>query len=541
VTTGAQTIAGAKTLTSPLNGTTSIFSSAFATNQTSKIGIGFESGYGLINAWGADASTYAGLKFQVSESDGNTYDALRINPDGTLYAPAGGYISILEAASLRVNYAQGFSQALTVPVAKFLNSANNFVKIALGQGETYPNFNDYYGIIALDNNVNLADNKLRFYLGYDDAATPGHSNDQLVIQGDGNVGIGTATPSAKLHVTGTSLITGAATFSSNISINNTGTTIPNIGATSSQGALELYSGATVDYNGGALITLVSSDRSGSYTRGEVYISAGRATNNTANGFIQMSTGNAPRMTITSDGYVGINKTNPGTQFEVVSTAAINNAIKGTAGGSTGYGGLFYGNNGTTYAALGQNGVAGTFLGGNVLIGTATDNGARLQVRGAGTTSATNAFSVSNNTPTELFYIRNDNFINTGTTGAAPYNNSTTGRSMVIEASGGLGYLVSTRESKANIKSIQNIDFLNQLNPVQFNYRKKDNKNNTFTDELYENINYGFIADEVEKVNKELVFYNQDGTLAGVEYNNMIAILTKAIQEQQQQIDKLKNL
>jgi hypothetical protein len=199
VTTGAQTIAGAKTLTSPLNGTTSIFSSSFATNETSKIGIGFESGYGLINAWGSDASTYAGLKFQVSESDGNTYDALRINTDGTLYAPAGGYISILEAASLRVNYAQGFSQELTAPVAKFLNSANNFVKIALGQGETSPNFNDYYGIIALDNNVNLADNKLRFYLGYDDAANS-HSNDQLVIQGDGNVGIGTATPATRLEV-----------------------------------------------------------------------------------------------------------------------------------------------------------------------------------------------------------------------------------------------------------------------------------------------------------------------------------------------------
>jgi hypothetical protein len=105
--------------------------------------------------------------------------------------------------------------------------------------------------------------------------------------------------------------TGAATFSSNISINNTGTTIPNIGATSSQGALELYSGATVDYNGGAIITLVSSDRSGSYTRGEVYISAGRATNNTANGFIQMSTGNAPRMTITSGGNVLIGTTTNG--------------------------------------------------------------------------------------------------------------------------------------------------------------------------------------------------------------------------------------
>jgi hypothetical protein len=200
------------TLTGPLIGTNSIFGSAFATNQTSKVGIGFESGYGLINSWGADASTYGGLKFQVSESDGNTYDALRINTDGTLYAPAGGYISILEAASLRVGSANGFSQALTPPVAKFINSANNFVKIALGQGETSPNFNDYYGIIALDNSTTLADNKLRFYLGYDDSANT-HSNDQLVIQGDGNVGIGTASPNLSGGAAGSTILTVSASAS----------------------------------------------------------------------------------------------------------------------------------------------------------------------------------------------------------------------------------------------------------------------------------------------------------------------------------------
>ena len=112
--------------------------------------------------------------------------------------------------------------------------------------------------------------------------------------------------------------------------------------------------------------------------------------------------------------------------------------------------------------------------------------------------------------------------------------------MIVESTGYMGYLVSTRESKSNIESIKSVDFINKLNPVQFNYRKKDNVTNAFTDEVYDNITYGFIADEVEKVDKNLVFYNEDGiTLSGVEYNNMIALLVKSVQELKAEIDLLK--
>jgi hypothetical protein len=323
VTTGAQTIAGAKTLTSPLNGTTSIFSSSFATNETSKIGIGFESGYGLINAWGSDASTYAGLKFQVSESDGNTYDALRINPDGTLYAPAGGYISILQAASFRVGTANAQSQVLTPPVAKFINSANNFVKIALGQGETSPNFNDYYGIIALDNNVDLADNKLRFYLGYDDAANS-HSNDQLVIQGDGNVGIGTATPSAKLHVMGTATLTGAL---NGTSANFTGT----ITSLKTSGEIFAATSATTGslyqrfQNSGSQFFFGIDNSTGSDFGGGNY-SANIYSGSNVN--LNFATNNAIRLTITGSGNIGIGTASPAHLLTVFTSSA----STATAGG-----------------------------------------------------------------------------------------------------------------------------------------------------------------------------------------------------------------
>ena len=179
-------------------------------------------------------------------------------------------------------------------------------------------------------------------------------------------------------------------------------------------------------------------------------------------------------------------------------------------------------------------------GGNVLINNTSSVGSKLIVKADGTSNAGYAAIFWDSTSNDLFYLRNDGLVATGTRTFSPYNYAASGRAMIVDASGFLGYLVSTRESKANIKSIENVDFINQLNPVSFNYRKKDNKTNEFTDEVYKNTTYGFIADEVEKINKELVFYNEDGTLAGVEYNNMIAILTKAVQELKAEIDILKN-
>ena len=73
---------GLVTLTGALNGTSAIFGSDFLQNETSKVGISFASGYGQINAWGANTSTYGGLKFQLSVSNGGTLNALTIDPSG---------------------------------------------------------------------------------------------------------------------------------------------------------------------------------------------------------------------------------------------------------------------------------------------------------------------------------------------------------------------------------------------------------------------------------------------------------------------------
>jgi hypothetical protein len=125
-----------------------------------------------------------------------------------------------------------------------------------------------------------------------------------------------------------------------------------------------------------------------------------------------------------------------------------------------------------------------------------------------------------------------------------YNRALTNvRDCYVNVGGRLGYLSSTRESKANIEPLSDVSWLYDLNTVSFNYRTKDDETNAYTDEVIQETEYGLIADEVEQVNADLCFYDEDEegnqTLAGVSYRKLIPVLTKAIQEQQTIIEDLQ--
>ena len=67
-----------------------------------------------------------------------------------------------------------------------------------------------------------------------------------------------------------------------------------------------------------------------------------------------------------------------------------------------------------------------------------------------------------------------------------------------------------------------LDTVLQLNPVTFNWKYNDQSD------------YGFLAEDLEKIDPMLVFY-KDGQVEGVKYDRLTAILANAIQEQQGQI------
>ena len=124
----------------------------------------------------------------------------------------------------------------------------------------------------------------------------------------------------------------------------------------------------------------------------------------------------------------------------------------------------------------------------------------------------------------------------------------TNRDVYVDDTGTLGYVSSIKASKDNIQPFTDTSWLLQLSPVSFNRRKKDKKGK-FSDETFKELEYGLIAEDVEKVNEELCFYDKKQSkktgkvttkLAGVHYNKLIVPLLKLVQDQQQLITELSN-
>lgn len=96
-------------------------------------------------------------------------------------------------------------------------------------------------------------------------------------------------------------------------------------------------------------------------------------------------------------------------------------------------------------------------------------------------------------------------------------------------------LTSDARLKTDIVEVEDaLAIIEKLQPVQ--YRKKQ----SITSEDYSKHEFGFIAQEVRKLLPSLVTEGMDkDKLLALDYNSLISILTKAIQQQQVQIESLK--
>jgi hypothetical protein len=202
---------GAVTLTGALNGT----SASFNGNVTS---LGFRSssldGFVLRNDgnnlnlggltrrgfWAggtaADTQIFAETGYGIFlNTGGSTSSGLSLSSTGAATFSSSVGIGVAPTNRLTALASETGTQITTTPVAKFANTGNAFSKVVIGSDNA-----NFDGVISMDNNATLANTKLRFYIGNGTNSTAGHSNDQIVLQGNGNVGIGTASPATTLHV-----------------------------------------------------------------------------------------------------------------------------------------------------------------------------------------------------------------------------------------------------------------------------------------------------------------------------------------------------
>ena len=183
-------------------------------------------------------------------------------------------------------------------------------------------------------------------------------------------------------------------------------------------------------------------------------------------------------------------------------------------------------------------------GGDLLVGTTTTtSGARFDVKGVDSTGSNYCVFFENSGSALLLAIQNDGRWRSGTAAASPYNFvvGATNRDLFVDNAGEIGYVSSVRASKTNIASVADTDWLLQLNPVTFNFRKKDAEGN-YTDKADGPIKHGLIAEEVESVNPDLCFYDDEdkgGALRGVNYSHLITPMLKLLQKQQTAIATLE--
>jgi hypothetical protein len=190
--------------------------------------------------------------------------------------------------------------------------------------------------------------------------------------------------------------------------------------------------------------------------------------------------------------------------------------------------------GTTNCFVGYNSGSEITTGyANTIIGSYNGNQGGLDIR-TSATSGNIVLSDGNGNP--RMYIGSAPYLSC----PAVYGFPVAGRDVYVDSNGTIGYLSSTRQSKTNIEDLTDVSWLLNLEPKQFNYRKKDADTN-YLDTFETDKHYGFIADEVEAINPELCFYNETDAgqeLAGVSYTKIMAPLLKLVQEQQATITAL---
>jgi len=256
------------------------------------------------------------------------------------------------------------------------------------------------------------------------------------------------------------------------------------------------------------------------------------------------------------GNVGIGTASPASLLEIAATSPtlrINSTTGGNDGSlafyvNTNYIGDIRANSGSGAMTINQGPSAawGGFIvfktdttermrissGGDIGIGADSNSIVRLLTRGKDTGTSNYAFIAQNSAATNLFLVRNDGLIilsslvSTFTTGSAANMFVSPGDGAIYRSTSSIKYKKNVEDYDRGLTEVM------QMRPVFYEGISESDEGKIFA---------GLIAEEVHDLGlTEFVQYAEDGSPDSLAYQNMVALLIKAIQELKKEIDSLKN-
>jgi hypothetical protein len=208
--------------------------------------------------------------------------------------------------------------------------------------------------------------------------------------------------------------------------------------------------------------------------------------------------------------LGLNTTGPGNT--AIGVAAVFTNTTGDENIGVGFNALFLNATGSSNTAIGTNALSFSIGSGNTALGFDA---------GSAVTTANNVIAIGS----VAANVSNSCYIG-NIFGAT----STGGSAVFINASGQLGTLTSSKRFKEEIKAMDKAsEALLALKPVTFRYKKEIDPARTSQ--------FGLVAEEVEKVNRDLVVRDKDGKPYSVRYDAVNAMLLNEFLKQHRKVEE----
>jgi uncharacterized coiled-coil protein SlyX len=255
--------------------------------------------------------------------------------------------------------------------------------------------------------------------------------------------------------------------------------------------------------------------------------------NTAVGYLSLrSNTTGPYNTALGAGALSSNITGDGNTADGV--LALFSNLTGGANTATGINALFSNtvgsdNTGTGLGALtfntaGDNNTATGY--GALGNSTGSSNTALGAFAGADVTTASNVICIG-------FDVRGNNVDNSCYIGNIFGDTSSGGTAVFVNSNGRLGTMTSSRRFKEEIKPMDKAsEALLALKPVSFRYKKEIDPQRTQQ--------FGLVAEDVEKVNPDLVVRDENGKVNSVRYEQVNAMLLNEFLKEHKKVEELKS-